>query len=249
MKLNFYHIVPMLVILAMMNSCDLPDLAKRRKKEVRMDTLYGADSSISRFMGDTDYSDLPDLPSSPEVRIGKQVWTTQNLNVTTFRNGDTIPEARSEDQWVEANEKGKPVWCHYENNPENGKKYGRLYNWYAVIDPRGLAPTGWHIPSDDEWTTLTMELGGTNAGAKLKARKGWPGEFNGTNAAGFYAIPHGYRFTYGEFYNLGFYAPWWSTTQNGSGDVWLRHVNYYTSSVHRISDIKERGVAVRCIKD
>lgn len=85
-----------------------------------------------------------------EVRIGSQVWTTTNLNVVTFRNGDTIPEAKSEKDWETAGYNKQPAWCYNENNAGYGVKYGKLYNWYAVNDPRGLAPNGWHIPSDAE---------------------------------------------------------------------------------------------------
>ena len=94
-----------------------------------------------------------------EVKIGQQVWTTENLNVDKFRNGEIIPEAKSEEEWIEAGDNKKPAWCYYNNDPSNGTKYGKLYNWYAVNDPRGLAPEGWHIPSDKEWDVLTNYLG------------------------------------------------------------------------------------------
>ena len=89
-----------------------------------------------------------------EISIGKQVWTTENLNVEKFQNGDLIPFVETDEQWHEAGENEQPAWCYYDNDPSNGKKYGKLYNWYAIIDPRGLAPEGWHIPSDKEWTIL-----------------------------------------------------------------------------------------------
>ena len=98
----------------------------------------------------------------------------KNLDVITFRNGDTIPLAKTNQEWEEAGENGRPAWCYYENNSQNGEKYGKLYNWFAVNDPRGLAPAGWHIANDKEWKTLTDLLGGDKvAGKKLKSSFGW----------------------------------------------------------------------------
>ena len=108
-----------------------------------------------------------------EVKIGKQVWMAENLNVSTFRNGDPIPQANTAEEWAKADENQQPAWCYYENNAENGKTYGLLYNWYAVNDKRGLAPAGYHIPTDVEWSTLTTYLGVQVAGAKMKSTNGW----------------------------------------------------------------------------
>ena len=86
------------------------------------------------------------------ITIGTQVWMTKNLDVATFRNGDPIPQAKTDEEWEKAGENQQPAWCYYDNDPANGAKYGKLYNWYAVNDSRGLAPVGYHIPSDAEWT-------------------------------------------------------------------------------------------------
>ena len=109
------------------------------------------------------------------VTIGTQVWTTKNLDVSTFRNGEVIPQASSDEAWKAALENKQPAWCYYDNDPANGTKYGKLYNWYAVNDPRGLAPAGYHIPTDAEWTVLTDYLGGEDvvAGKKMKSTSGW----------------------------------------------------------------------------
>ena len=105
-----------------------------------------------------------------EVSIGKQVWTTKNLDVTTYRNGDVIPQVQDANAWEKLT---TGAWCYYENKTANGKKYGKLYNWNAVNDPRGLAPKGYHIPTDAEWTILTDYLGGdTIAGTKMKSTSG-----------------------------------------------------------------------------
>lgn len=109
-----------------------------------------------------------------EVKIGNQIWMAQNLNVSRFRNGDSIPHAKSAEDWEKAGKEQKPAWCYYNNEPTNESRYGKLYNWYAVNDPRGLAPEGWHIPSDLEWKQLTDYIGGNvMAGKKLKSTKGW----------------------------------------------------------------------------
>jgi uncharacterized protein (TIGR02145 family) len=108
------------------------------------------------------------------VTIGTQVWTTKNLNVTTFRNGEPIPQAKTNEEWRLSYENKQPAWCYYGNDPANATKYGILYNKFAVYDPRGLPPVGYHIPSDREWYELIVFLGGeTNAGKKMKSTSGW----------------------------------------------------------------------------
>jgi hypothetical protein len=91
---------------------------------------------------------------SQTVKIGSQVWSTRNLDVSTFRNGDPIPEAKTDEEWKDAGNNQQPAWRYYNNDPANGKKYGKLYNWFAVVDPRGLAPVGWHVPTQQEWVAL-----------------------------------------------------------------------------------------------
>jgi uncharacterized protein (TIGR02145 family) len=98
----------------------------------------------------------------------------ENLNVSTFRNGDPIPEAKTNEEWEKAGKNKQPAWCYYDNDPKNGAKYGKLYNWYAVSDPRGLAPAGWHVPSQEEWEILIKNLQGT-ASEKMKTKDGWNG--------------------------------------------------------------------------
>ena len=109
------------------------------------------------------------------VAIGTQTWTTKNLDISTFRNGDAIPQAKTDEEWEAAGENKQPAWCYYENNTANGTKYGKLYNWYAVNDYRGLAPAGWHVPTDEEWTVLSTYLGEDVAGKKMKSTSGWKG--------------------------------------------------------------------------
>jgi uncharacterized protein (TIGR02145 family) len=146
-----------------------------------------------------------------EVAIGKQIWTSKNLNVTTYRNGDVIPQVQDANAWANLS---TGAWCYYENNTANGSSYGKLYNWYAVNDPRGLAPKGYHIPTDNEWTILSENLGGTSeAGTKMKSSSGWKNNSNGTNTTGFAGLPGGYRYDYGYFFNVGAHGYWWSSSE------------------------------------
>jgi len=110
-----------------------------------------------------------------QIKIGDQIWATSNLNVSKFQNGDPIFEAKTNAQWIKASEDKKPAWCYYQNNPQNGAVYGKLYNWYAVNDPRGLAPKEWHIPANEEWQELRDYLYTSTDGVckSLKTKTGW----------------------------------------------------------------------------
>ncbi len=112
------------------------------------------------------------LKNENSVAIGKQVWMQNNLNVTFFRNGDVISEAKTKEDWITAGKQGKPAWCHYDNDPKNDEKYGKLYNWHAVSDPRGFAPVGWKIPNFEDMNLLDTYLWG-DVGLKLKNDSGW----------------------------------------------------------------------------
>lgn len=184
-----------------------------------------------------------------EIKIGDQIWMADNLSVDTFRNGDPIPEAKSVKKWVKAAEAGLPAWCYQKNDP-NGEKYGKLYNWHAVNDPRGLAPVGWHVPSDDEWTTLTDHLGGKDvAGTKMKFKIGWKNNGNGSNESGFTGLPGGHRNGSGTFFDNGFDGSWWSSTEDDTFTAWYRSLNYHNGSVDRGSSYKKNGFSVRCLRD
>ncbi|MDR9487745.1 fibrobacter succinogenes major paralogous domain-containing protein [Salibacter sp.] len=192
------------------------------------------------------------------VTIGTQVWMTNNLNVHKFRNGDPIPQAKTKDEWEKAGENGEPAWCYYHNDPVNGEKYGKLYNWYAVNDSRGLAPEGWKIPSDEDWTTLTDYLGGEEiAGEKMKSTRGWEQEGNGTNESGFSGLPGGVRADSGTFnvplsgtfLTIDYYGYWWSSSEGDTSSAWSRYLGYDNSGVVRYDGDKELGLSVRCLRD
>jgi uncharacterized protein (TIGR02145 family) len=190
-----------------------------------------------------------------EILIGTQTWMCRNLDVDHYRNGDEIPQVKDPSIW--ANFK-KGAWCYYNNDPTLGAIYGKLYNWYAVNDPRGLAPDGWHIPSDAEWITLSTYLGGESiAGGKLKsigtieAGDGFWHSPNksATNETGFSALPGDYRCIDGVFNVIGSYGYWWSSTEANKASAWNIHLNSFTSSSYRDSNYKYYGQAIRCVKD
>ena len=185
-----------------------------------------------------------------EVAIGNQVWTSKNLDVAKYRNGDSIPEVKDKSAWKKLK---KGAWCYYENKAENGTKYGKLYNWFAVNDPRGLAPTGYHIPTDAEWTMLTDYLGGDSiAGTKMKSRSGWQNNGNGTNSSGFNALPGGWRLGSGDLYSIGAEGFWWSSSENDTNSVWFRYLDERRGDVYKYYFYKQKtndGLSVRCIKD
>ncbi|MFZ9760411.1 MAG: fibrobacter succinogenes major paralogous domain-containing protein [Candidatus Kapaibacteriota bacterium] len=184
------------------------------------------------------------------IAIGTQVWMTKNLDIAKFRNGDIIPEAKTDSAWIAAAMANKPAWCFYEYSDTNGKKYGKLYNWYAVSDVRGLAPQGFHVPTDVEWTRLTNQLKGDMvAGSKLKSKADWLNSGNGNDTTGFTALPGGYCSENGFFYSLGELGSWWSATQENTTNAFSREMNNENSVVKRYNASKSEGLSVRCVKD
>ena len=160
------------------------------------------------------------------VKIGNQEWMTKNLAVSTYRNGDIIPEVKDPKEWDSLT---TGAWCYYNNDPKNGAIYGKLYNWYAVNDPRGLAPEGFHVPSDTELNRVTY----------LKEPTGFAG------------LPAGYRGGSGTFGNIGSYGSWWSSSENGTPNAWNRNLNYDDGGGDAYSYYlnKENGFSVRCLRD
>lgn len=192
-----------------------------------------------------------------EVTIGRQVWMAENLSVATFRNGDTIPEAKTRAEWNRAAAQRKPAWCYYNNDSTLGAVYGKLYNWFAVVDPRGLAPAGWHVPSAEEWLQLRDYLGGkrSNAGQQLKSTTGWNKMGNGTNVTGFTALPGGGR-SAGVLINqnegflaLGTSGFWWSSNRyKSTSDRFVFLLTTGKKAKYHWDDGSE-GLSVRCVKD
>ena len=195
----------------------------------------------------------------PNVAIGTQVWTTKNLDLTTYRDGTPIPEVTDTTAWARLT---TGAWCYYEHTTANGTIYGKLYNWYAVAGIHDndantpnkiLAPMGWHVPTDAEWTTLTTFLGGTAvAGGKIKAigTSLWKSpNTSATNESGFVGLPGGFRYNYGAFGYIGTNGYWWSSLEYDNSYAFSRYLNYYNSNAYRFNNYKNFGFSVRCIKD
>ena len=186
----------------------------------------------------------------PTIVIGTQQWMEKNLDVMTYRNGDVIPQVTDNTAWAGLT---TGAWCWYSNSADNGAIYGKLYNWYAVNDPRGLAPQGWHIPTDAEWTTLGTLLGGDAvAGGKMKTtgttRWNTPNT-SATNQSGFAGLPGGTRDDFGTFGSVGSIGYWWSATEYNSPNAWFRYLNFYDGYLYRLYFNKKNGFSVRCLRD
>ena len=180
------------------------------------------------------------------VKIGTQEWMDTNLDVGNFRNGDEIPHAKTTEEWQKAKKEGTPAWCYYADESKEG--YGRLYNWYAVADERGLAPEGWHVPSDEEWKTLEDFLG-NKIGKKLKGTSDWLDDGFGDNSSGFNALPAGARVKDGSFNLMNMLAYWWSSTESSEDEAYIRALAYDSDNDHRSNYPKGGGYSVRCLKD
>lgn len=194
----------------------------------------------------------------PSVTICDQTWMLKNLDVSFYRNGDLIPQVTDPTAWDGLT---TGAWCYYNNDPANGIVYGKMYNWYAVNDPRGLAPTGWHVPTIAEWTVLSNCLGGELvAGGKMKSigtiEDGtglWHSpNLNATNSSGFTGLPGTYRFFSGVWGSLGNSGYWWSSSQHtfitnaASNCVLFAQSDYFATSSW---SIKGLGLSVRCLRD
>jgi uncharacterized protein (TIGR02145 family) len=187
---------------------------------------------------------------SQDITIGRQTWTNKNLDVSTFRNGELIPQAKSKEEWLKAGDNKTAVFCYYEYDSKNGKVYGKLYNWYAVNDSRGLAPKGYHIPSDAEWTILTDFLGGSKiSGKKMKSKDGWSDDGNGDNSSGFNGLPGGSCNYFGYFDGMADYGNWWSSSENDAGGAWERYLSNGDTRVYRSLGFKDYGFSVCCLRD
>lgn len=191
------------------------------------------------------------------VLIGDQCWFAENLRSENYDNGDAIPAGLSDSEWSSTTSGATAV---YGESVSNLETYGRLYNWYAVDDPRGLCPSDWHVPTDVEWMTLEMALGmseleansigsrGTDQGTQMKTTYGWYDGGNGTNSSGFSGLPGGLRGSGGYFYDAGKVGYWWSSSPDGS-DAWGRYLYYSDEDVYRDYSNQRYGGSVRCIQD
>ena len=201
------------------------------------------------------------------VQIGIQCWMKENLKTTTYSNGSSIPNITDPYEWTYLTT-GAYAW--YDNDISWKDSYGALYNWHAVDDANRLCPTGWHVPTNDEWTALTDFIGGTGEpnGNELKSCRQVSsplgGECNtsehprwedlnssiyGTDNFGFSGLPGSYRTQQGDFIQIGTHGIWWSSTEYSSNYAWTRYLHYYDGRVNMTESDKQSGLSVRCLRD
>ncbi|MCD4744292.1 MAG: fibrobacter succinogenes major paralogous domain-containing protein [Desulfobacteraceae bacterium] len=183
--------------------------------------------------------DNKDITAHKTATVGEQIWSVENLNTAYYRNGDPILEAKTKAEWEACYKSEEGAWCYYENKISHGEKYGKLYNWYAVNDSRGLAPMGMHIPTRKEWHLLVSNLGGeTQAFENMKS------------PTGFAAFPGGERwFEDCLFYKIGEIGFWWSSTKEDKFNAWYQAMHFGYSQVGSDKGGMNTGFSVRCIKD
>jgi uncharacterized protein (TIGR02145 family) len=200
---------------------------------------------------------VTDLPS---VTIGNQIWSNKNLSVARYRNGDIIPQVTDPAQWANLT---TGAWCWYRNDSVTyAATYGRLYNWYAVNDPRGLAPQGWRIPTESDWNRLVKFIDqgadttcqscnqSTIAGGALKSITGWNSPNTGaTNSTGFAGLPGAIRYAAGTFSFIGFYGLWWSSNEFDATASWYRRLDNSVANFYRGYTSKSDGFSVRVVRD
>lgn len=186
------------------------------------------------------------------VRICNQVWMKKNLDVAKYRNGDPIPKITDPLVWSKLT---TGAYCYYNNDSvKYAATYGKLYNWYAINDPRGLAPAGWHIPGIEEWTALetclTDDKNPVGGSLKETGTSNWLVPNNGaTNSSGFKGLPGGFRDFNGMFFFVKNFGYWWSSTGYYNSYAWVRSLNYFDELIGRDGYKQQNGFSVRCIRD
>jgi uncharacterized protein (TIGR02145 family) len=189
------------------------------------------------------------------VYIGDQHWMAENLKTAKYNDGTVIPNVTNNTQWSNLT---TGAWAYYNNDVANNVKYGKLYNWYAVSPTtngnKNVCPTGWHVPTDAEWTVLTDFLGGTSvAGGKMKeiGTLNWNSpNTDATNLSLFTGLPGGSRWgSSGNYYNFGDLGHWWSSSEADAIGAWHRYLTSTVGNVIKASHYKRDGFSVRCIRD
>lgn len=230
MKISF-RIFGFILVLILMNTC--------KKK-------YGSNNGDDSVIKDGDGNVYT------SVQIGAQVWLSENLQATKYSNGDLIGTTTPATLNISSMSSPKYQWA-YDGDENNLAVYGRLYTWYAVTDNRNICPTGWHVPSDAEWSALDSFLGGNGtSGGKLKETglSHWiTPNSEATNSSSFTAVPGGWRYHGGASEYIGYFNYLWSSTGGDVDNAWWRQMNYGNGSFSRNTMNMKFGLSVRCIKD
>jgi uncharacterized protein (TIGR02145 family) len=228
-------------------------------------TAYGGQLELTTAGGGVLYTPGPGVTDqngntyATIILNNGQEWLAENLRTTTYANGDPIPNVTDNTAWTQLT---TGAWAHYENNASYENPYGKLYNWYAVADPRNVCPTNWHVPTDAEWNTLVNYLDPANgnngeysstAGGKMKSTgtQYWQAPNTGaTNESGFSGLPGGLRsYVVGSFSNLGSSGTWWSVSESGAEFAWYRNLSATNAVINRNYFSKRHGLSVRCLRD
>lgn len=198
--------------------------------------------------GTSAYTNTIEVTMYTTVTVGGVTWMKENLNVEYYRNGDIIPQVTDPNEWANLT---TGAWCYYQNKSSNGVTYGKLYNWYAVNDPRGLAPTGWHVATKAEWVTITDFLGGeTVAGGPMKSMDNWTAPNTGaTNSSGFTAVGGGARIADAAFSNLGVWGSWWTADQDTEGVSFYRILYNNSTKSEGYHIYNSFGMSVRYVQN
>ena len=214
----------------------------------------------------TEFGVVADIDSNlyKTIKIGSQIWMTENLKVTRYRNGEPIELVSDSAKWKSFN---GPAYCYFQNDSSNFHFLGKLYNWFAIDNFKGICPAGWHVPKDSEWKKLEKFLGmpvaeldeyeargvETNIGNKLKSadKNLWnhPSDFSELNTSGFTAFPAGYRNENGQFNGLNEIAMWWTASDFSGEYAWIRSIYFDNTGIDGVNLDKHNGLSVRCIKD
>ncbi len=232
--MNKYIIISVIAI-ATLSSC----------KKVNTDTSASTSGEVKNIN-----SNVTDIDGNVYhiIKIGTQFWTVETLQTTHYRNGASIPNISDNSEW-EHNTTG--AYCNYTNDTVNSNTYGHLYNWYAINNPAGLSPKGWHIPSITEWEVLINYLGGISiAGGSMKATTLWTMPNTGaSNNSGLTILPAGGRSQTGIYADISYYSAFWSSSNYNDSTALYQNVNFNNSEIYHYFYSKAAAFSCRCVKD
>jgi uncharacterized protein (TIGR02145 family) len=214
-------------------------------------------SLVAQFNPKLTYGTVKDIDGNTykTIKIGTQIWMAENLRTTKYRNGSLIANITSDAEWLNTASSGDiAAWSYFNNDVKYNIPYGKLYNWYAVSNSKQICPMGWHMPTDEEWTTLSTFLGGDNIdGGKMKSTgtKYWLSpNTDATNNSGFSGLPGGFRNWAGSFYYVGEFGYWWSSTGEDRGlYAYSFYLGFGSGNLKGDYSAKIEGFSVRCVRD
>lgn len=245
MNCSFITLSVHFVVLLVLWGCE-------EKEPIKPDNpLNGKTTAV--FNSNLSYGKMSDIEGNEykTITIGSQTWMAENLRTTRYRNGDSIPNVIENSEWGNLS---TGAFCNYNNstNEDSIATFGRLYNWFAVSDDRGLAPKGWRVPDVYDWEILTVYLGGDSlASSNLKevGNTHWGDPFDSNNCSGFTALPSGRRYLVQNFSGIGYYSVYWTSSEFENTKAGFLYLFCYDSFVWKGLNYKQNGYAIRCIKD